>query len=187
MAGNIRLIAPLQGISGQERNGRKLEMNDRKGSHYFSLLLVATAVVVLIAGVLPGRGQQTSASPSVSTSDKPYLVEWVYKVKWGHSDEFWQIFKKYQISVLNCEKELGYVTSYTVYRPGLHTGEDTRWEYRIVITYKNLASSGHGAEVTKQVYQDQVTLKREENRRWELTEAHYDLPIRIIDPNGDGG
>ena len=73
-------------------------MNDRKGSHYFSLLLVATAVVVLIAGVLPGRGQQTSASPSVSTSDKPYLVEWVYKVKWGHSDEFWQIFKKYQIS-----------------------------------------------------------------------------------------
>ncbi len=29
-------------------------------------------------------------------------------------------------------------------------------------------------------------MKREENRRWELTEAHYDLPIRTIDPNGDG-
>jgi hypothetical protein len=161
-------------------------MNHRKSSRYHSSLLAATALVVLVAGVLQVRGQQTSASLSSSASDKPYLVEWVYKVKWGHADEFWQIFKKYQIPVLNREKELGYVTSYTVYRPGLHTGEDTRWEYRIVITYKNLASSGHGSEITKQVFPDQATLKREENRRWELTEAHYDLPIRIIDPNGNG-
>jgi len=99
---------------------------------------------------------------------------------------FWQIFKKYQIPVLNRQKELGYVISYTVYRPGYHTGEDTRWEYRIVIAYKNLASSRYGREVTKQLFPDQATLNREDNRRWELTEAHYDLPIRIIDPNGDG-
>ena len=161
-------------------------MKHRKSSHYPCFLLAATALVVLVSGVLQVRAQQTSASPSVSPDDKPYLVEWVYKVKWSHADEFWQIFKKYQIPVLNREKELGYVTSYTVYRPGIHTGEDTRWEYRIVITYKNLASSGHGSEIAKQVFPDQATLKREENRRWELTEAHYDLPIRIIDPNGDG-
>ena len=161
-------------------------MNHRKSSRYHSLLLAATALVVLVAGVLQVRGQQTSATPSSSARDKPYLVEWVYKVKWGHADEFWQIFKKYQIPVLNRQKELGYVISYTVYRPGYHTGEDTRWEYRIVITYKNLASSGHGSEIAKQVFPDQATLKREENRRWELVEAHYDLPIRIIDPNGDG-
>jgi hypothetical protein len=161
-------------------------MNHCKSSRYHSLLLAAAALVVLVARVPQMRGQQTAATLSSSTSDKPYLVEWVYKVKWGHADEFWQIFKKYQIPVLNREKELGYVTSYTVYRPGLHTGEDTRWEYRIVITYKNLTSSGHGSEITKQVFPDQATLKREENRRWELTEAHYDLPIRIIDPNGNG-
>jgi hypothetical protein len=83
-------------------------------------------------------------------------------------------------------RSFGYALSYTVYRPGFHTGEDTRWEYRIVITFKNLASFGHHREVTKQLFPDQATLNREENRRWELTEAHYDLPIRIIDPNGDG-
>ncbi len=161
-------------------------MNHRKNLRHYFLLHATTTLLLLLAGVPLADGQQPSASPSVSSSDKPYLVEWVYKVKWGHADEFWQIFKKYQISVLNREKELGYVTSYTVYKPGLHTGEDTRWEYRIVITYKNQASSGHGAEVTKQLFPDQATLKHEENRRWELTEAHYDLPIRIIDPNGDG-
>jgi len=111
---------------------------------------------------------------------------WVCGRDRGHDGEFWQIFKKYQIPVLNRQKELGYVISYTVYRPNYHTGEDTRWEYRIVVAYKNLASSRYGREVTKQLFPDQGTLNREDNRRWELTEAHYDLPIRIIDPNGDG-
>ena len=152
--------------------------------HSQSLALAAMGLVIALAGA--SRAQQAPANSSVSAMEKPYLVEWVYKVKWGYADEFWQLFKKYQIATLNREKDLGYVTSYTVYRPGLHTGEDTRWEYCIVITYKNQASSGHGAEVTKQLFPDQATLKREENRRWELTESHYDLPIRVIDPTGNG-
>jgi|RhiMetdeSRZDD1v2_1073273.scaffolds.fasta_scaffold946041_3 hypothetical protein len=163
-------------------------MNQPKNSRQYPLMLLATALVVLslFALVPQARSQQTAASPSASASEKPFLVEWVYKVKWGHADEFWQIFKKYQIPTLNRQKELGYVLSYTVYRPGYHTGEDTRWEYRIVITYRNLAVSRTNREVTKQLFPDQATLNREENRRWELVEAHYDLPIRIIDPNGDG-
>src|SRR6202790_4899029 len=162
-------------------------MNSRMSPRSRSLAIAAFALMfIALTCVSRARGQQTSASTAVSGTEKPYLVEWVYKVKWGYADEFWQIFKKYQIPVLNREKELGYVTAFTVYRPGLHTGEDTRWEYRIVITYKNESSSGHGAEITKQLFPDQATLKREEKRRWELTEAHYDLPIRLIDPNGDG-
>jgi hypothetical protein len=161
-------------------------MNHRMSLRSKSLLLAALALVIVFAGASRARGQQAAGGTSVSTGDKPYLVEWVYKVKWGYADEFWQLFKKYQIATLNREKELGYVTSYIVYRPGLHTGEDTRWEYCIVITYKNQASSGHGAEIEKQLFPDQAVMKREENRRWELTEAHYDLPIHTIDPNGDG-
>ena len=150
-----------------------------------SLLLVPAALLMALSFAPRVRAQQGSGS-ATSSSDKPYMVEWVYKVKWGYADEFWQIFKKYQIATLNREKQLGYVLSYEVYRPGHHMGEDSRWEYRIVITYKNIASSTHGSEVEKQVFPDQATMKREENRRWELTEAHYDLPIHTIDPNGDG-
>jgi hypothetical protein len=161
-------------------------MNSRMGPRSQALLFAAIAVLIVFAGRSQARGQQATANPAVSGSDKPYLVEWVYKVKWGYADEFWQLFKKYQIATLNREKELGYVTSYTVYRPGFHTGEDTRWEFRIVIAYKNISSSGHGSEVEKQLFPDQAEMKRGENRRWELTEAHYDLPIHTIDPNGDG-
>jgi hypothetical protein len=151
-----------------------------------SLAFAAAVFVIMLAGDTPARCQQAVAAPGAFSGDKPYLVEWVYKVKWGYADEFWQLFKKYQIATLNRERELGYVTSYTVYRPGLHTGEDSRWEYRIVITYKNITTSQHGSEVEKQLFPDQAAMKRGENRRWELTEAHYDLPIKIIDPNGDG-
>jgi hypothetical protein len=164
----------------------ELKMNCRMSPRFQSLLLAAIAMVGVLASASRVQGQQAAASPTISATEKPYLVEWVYKVKWGYADEFWQLFKKYQIATLNREKELGYVTSYAVYRPGFHAGEDSRWEYRIVITYKNISSSGHGSEVEKQLFPDQATMKREENRRWELTEAHYDLPIHSIDPNGDG-
>ncbi len=68
---------------------------------------------------------------------KPYQVEWVYRVKYGFQDEWWSIFQKYQIAILDREQQLGYVTRYTVTRPGLHVSEDSRWDYRIVITYPN--------------------------------------------------
>jgi hypothetical protein len=161
-------------------------MSSRLGPRSASLLFAAVAAAIALVGVPEARGQQVAANPTASATEKPYFVEWVYKVKWGYADEFWQIFKKYQIATLNREKELGYVTSYSVYRPGYHTGEDSRWEFRIVIAYKNISSSGHGSEVEKQLFPDQAAMKREENRRWELTEAHYDLPIHTIDPNGNG-
>lgn len=159
---------------------------DHQKDRRVSLVLGAIVALVGLAGSPLGLAQEAARRANASASEKPYIVEWSYKVRWGHADEFWQLFKKYQIATLNREKELGYVISYTVYRPGFHTGEDTRWEYRIVVTYKSQASSGHGAEVEKELFPDPVTLKREENRRWELVEAHYDLPLRIIDPNGDG-
>jgi hypothetical protein len=163
-------------------------MNWRMGPRYPWLALVTVSLfagwwAAAFGGAPLAFGGQTAV---VAASDKPYLVEWVYRVKWGYAEEFWQLFKKYQIATLNREKEFGYVTSYTIYRPGFHMGEDSRYEYRIVIAYKNISSSTHGSEVEKQLFPDQATMKREENRRWELTVAHYDVPIRVVDPNGDG-
>lgn len=120
---------------------------------------------------------------SAQETRQPYIVEWVYKVKWGYQDEFWKLFQKYQIATLNKEKELGDVLRYEVFRPGLHTSEDHRWDYRVIIYYKDVTSSSNGGKIEKQLFPDQATMKREEQRRWELTEDHWDLPIRQIDPN----
>jgi len=137
-----------------------------------------TAVVAM--SVLPVT---RAAQPTPTAAEKPYLVEWVYKVKWGHADDFFDLFKKYQIRILDREKELGSVLEYTVYRPGLHTSEDQRWDYRVLIAYKNQAATAQESIVEKQLFPDHVAFRREENRRWELVEAHWDLPIREIDPH----
>ncbi len=141
----------------------------------FSCSLLAVSFIV--------ASDSRAQSSATVTQDKPYVVEWVYKVKWGHADEFFDIFKKYQIPILDRLQKLGYVTRYTVYRPGLHTGEDERWDYTVLIVYRNQLASTHEADIEAQLFRDRATLKREENHRWELVESHWDLPIQEIDPH----
>lgn len=114
---------------------------------------------------------------------KPYKIEWVYRVRYGYQAEFWSLFQKNQLPVLDREKALGYVTDYVVYRPGLHTSEDSRWDYRVEITYADQTSSSHGAEIEAQLFPDKALYAKEEQRRWELTLNHWDLPIHAIDPH----
>ena len=137
-----------------------------------------------LTALLAGAGL---AAPLVNaqaqSAPPPYKVEWVYKVKYGFQDEWWKIFQKYQIAILDREKQLGYVTDYVVYRPGLHTSEDFRWDYRIEITYPNYAGSTHEGEVERTLFPDQAAEAKEDQRRWELTLNHWDLPIRVADPH----
>lgn len=142
-------------------------------------MLAAAAALALLAPAGEGFAQ----APAPET--KPYQVEWVYRVKYGFQDEWWGLFRKYQIATLDREKQLGYVTSYSVVRPGLHTSEDSRWDYRIVITYASQASASHGGEVERGLFPDKATRLRDEARRWELTLNHWDLPIHEIDPHAE--
>jgi hypothetical protein len=137
------------------------------------------ASVLVLVGIAVVRSPAQQNAPN----DEPFFEEWVYKVKWGHNEEFFDLLKKYQLAILEREKQLGYVTQYTVYAPGLHTSEDQRWDYRVFIVYKDQGATKHSKEITKQLFPDQQTFKKDENHRWELTEAHWDLPIRIVDPN----
>ena len=44
---------------------------------------------------------------SQSASDRPFVVEYYYKTKWGHADEFLKLFKKNHYPVLKKEAEMG--------------------------------------------------------------------------------
>jgi hypothetical protein len=114
-------------------------------------------------------------------SARGYEVEWVYRVRYGGIDEWWDLFRKYQIPILDRAKALGYVLDYRVYHPQLHTDEASRWDYRIEITWKDVDSSKHEEEIAQELFKDTATRKRDENRRWELTVNHWDLPIFQVD------
>ena len=155
----------------------------RASNKQFLLLILGLA----IAASIPTRalGQQPQAAPLETASDsvkKDFTEEWVYRVQYGHKDEWLKIFKKYQIAILERQKQLGYVKDFTVWGPGLHTDENSRWDYRVIIvraSYDAPPGQSEG-EVAKQLFPDLETFKREENRRWELTANHWDLPIHQV-------
>ena len=138
-------------------------------------------VLAILVLALSAFGGSAAFAQPPKPGAKGYEVEWVYRVRYGFIDEWWDIFRKYQLAILDREKALGYVLDYRVYHPQLHTDEAARWDYRVEITYRDYAASTHEDEVTRAMFPDTATLKREENRRWELTENHWDLPIYQVD------
>ena len=131
--------------------------------------------------VLAGLGAGLAAAQPPKPSVKGYEVEWVYRVRYGFIDEWWDLFRKYQIPILDREKSLGYVLDYRIYHPQLHTDEAARWDYRVEITYRDFDGARHEEEIANALFADTPTRKRDENRRWELTENHWDLPIYQVD------
>jgi len=155
----------------------RLFFSDRDDSPFMFLF-------VLLALFAPGSGhaQQATAS-NVPQVAKPETVEWVYRIRYGYHDEWWRIFRKYQIAILERQKELGYVKDFELWAPGLHTSEESRWDYRVIITRASHdpPAGQSESEVAKQLFPDQEAFHRDENRRWELTTNHWDLPIHLVD------
>jgi hypothetical protein len=145
--------------------------------------LLAGAALLSLGSVSfsANAGAQQSASAPVS---KPVIEEWVYRTRYGYTDEWFRIFKKYQLAILERQKQLGFVKEYTVYAPSLHASEDARWDYRVIIvrTSQDAPPGQSEGEIAKKLFPDQATFKKEENRRWELTTNHWDLPIHVVQP-----
>jgi hypothetical protein len=147
--------------------------------------LLAAGLLALSAGNRPAHSQSTPQSQANATqSNAPYIVEWVYTAKWGYFDEWYALFKKYQIAIVDKEKEEGLVTKYIVQRGGSHSlGEESRWDLRVLIYYKSREAQATGRGIGQKLFPDQATFRKEEQERWRLTSRHWDLPITEVDPH----
>ena len=80
----------------------------------------------------------------------------------------------------------GRILALKIETPANHMTEDARWDYRVTITYKNstLATTANPDEaaLVKRLYADQASYQREEQRRFEILQAHWDLPVSDITP-----
>ena len=82
------------------------------------------------------------------------------------------------------ETEMGRITKVWMDQPRYHTTEDGRWDFRVTIVFKNAAVANEPfdeAALQKQMYPDQDTFQREEQRRFEILDAHWDLPVKPMD------
>ena len=142
-------------------------------------LLLLSALVV--PSLLAGQG-----SPPQGGANQPYTMEYYYKTQWGRQQEFLQLFLKNHFPLLQKERESGRILSIKIETPANHMTEDSRWDYRVTLIFRNSAtatsSNPDEPSLIRQLWPDQATYTREEQRRFEILLAHWDLPVTDVTP-----
>ena len=142
------------------------------------LLLIFSVVITTITG---------SAQNSSAASGQPFVVEYYYKAKWGNAEEFLRLFKKNHYPLLKKEVEMGRMIKVWMDQTRYHATEDGRWDYRVTIVFKNAAVANEAFDedaLKKQLFPDQETYAREEQRRFAILDGHWDVPIKSVDLDG---
>jgi hypothetical protein len=140
----------------------------------------------LVTGLLLMVASYTTAPAQTTSKEKPFVVEYYYKAKWGYADEFIQLYKKNHFPVMRKEMEMGRILQISVTKPRYHTTEDGRWDYKVTLVWKNIQVTDDGfdeAGLIREMYPDQETYKKEEQRRFEILLGHWDVPIVDVDLN----
>lgn len=146
-------------------------------------LLAVLLLVLTVPFAVPLMAQ---GAPPQGAADQPYTVEYYYKCQWGHQQEFLDLFLKNHYPLLKKIVSTGRMLSVKIESPAYHTTEDGRWDFRVTIRFKNstVATTANPDEeaLIKELWPDQATYKREEQRRFEILLAHWDLPVTDITP-----
>jgi hypothetical protein len=147
---------------------------------------VLFALPLLFSLLIAGTALHAQGAPPQGAPDQPYTVEYYYKVQWGHQQEFLDLFLKNHYPLLKKIVSTGRMLSVKIDQPAYHTTEDGRWDYRVTIRFKNstaaTTSNPDEAQFIKELWPDQQTYKREEQRRFEILISHWDLPVTEITP-----
>ena len=71
-------------------------------------------------------------------------------------------------------------------KPRYHATEDGRWDYRVTLTFRDAAAAHdpqYEDEVKRKLYPDQDLLGKEESRRFEVLDSHWDVIVDPVDPD----
>jgi hypothetical protein len=118
-----------------------------------------------------------------SAQDVPAQVAYYYKVRWGFQQEFERLFLKNHYPVLMEMKQRGRVQDVRLFRPTYHLRDD--WTFLVVITYPTWAALGSPSDeeaITRKLYPDYERFQKEEQRRFEVLDSHWDVPLTPVAP-----
>ena len=114
---------------------------------------------------------------------RPITIEYYYRVRWGAHDEFWQLFRRNHYPILAEQIRTGRLLEVRAFVPRFHGDGRADWNLLVRITYRDWeAVEAHAEpEIAARLYPDQERFRAEEQRRFELLEAHWDVPLEERD------
>ena len=104
------------------------------------------------------------------------VIENHYKIAPGKSEEWLALYKKWHLPLLKKLQEEGRLLSIAIFRPHLHQG-GPEWHFRVLLRFSSFAVLGdeeHNQGILLRLFPDQEELRKNEQRRWEITERHWD-------------
>lgn len=146
---------------------------------------LAVGVVLLVLAAPSGADVSARQAPAAQAAGRAERTAWYfYRVKWGHQEEFVSLFRKNHYPVLREEMKSGRVTALRTYVPTYHGDGRADWTFAVAITFRDSAAmtgpSGE-AEIVRRLYPDQATFQKEEQRRFEILDAHWDVPLNEVE------
>jgi hypothetical protein len=138
------------------------------------LAALAVAAALLALGAGPAAAE-----------DKPLRVAYYYKVRWGFQAEFERLFLKNHYPLLLAQKKEGTrIKAVDLYRPTFHGDGRADWTFLVVITFASWNAMGAPSNeeaLARQMFPEQGAFKKEEQRRFEILDGHWDVPLTDVE------
>ena len=102
----------------------------------------------------------------------------------GAPEEFVALFQKNHYPVLREQMKTGRITAVRTYVPSYHGDGRADWTFAVSITFRDAAAMtgpSNEADIVKTLYPDQATFRKEEQRRFEILDAHWDVPLNEVE------
>src|ERR1700740_3624568 len=103
----------------QWRSGRTPPMRIALSKATPRLVIAGLGLAAFLWSSTIGAGARQGAM-AAEGKDQPYVIEYYYKTKWGHAEEFLTLFKKNHYPLLKKEIELGRMLRVSMVTPRYH-------------------------------------------------------------------
>jgi hypothetical protein len=110
---------------------------------------------------------------------RPVTIDYYYRIRWGFVDEFWDLFRRNHYPILAEQVRSGRLTEVRAFAPRFHGDGRADWNLLVRITYRDWAAveEHSDAAIAERLFPDRERYRAEEQRRFELLEAHWDVPL----------
>ncbi len=122
-----------------------------------------------------------TAQAQEASKEEPVTAAYFYKVKWGYQNEFLELYKRNHYPVLEAMVKSGRLVEVQTWTPRFHGDGRSDWTFMSVLVFTSweaMADTSQEQKIIADLFPDQERFQQEEQRRFEILEAHWDVPLR---------
>ena len=137
-----------------------------------------TVVLVSVLGCLAVGAQ----APPKQAGSEAKVTWYFYTVKWGLQDEYLDLFQRNHYPILKAKEKAGRYASVRTYVPEFHGDGRADWTFAVeLVVPATEPATPTDEEIIAKLYPDRAKFAKEEQRRFEILTAHWDVPLNRLD------